>query len=117
MAMASSSPEIGPNVEQNTKADPSKLNEAVQAVRSTSNAGFEQPLYSIFTLNEKRLIVVILSSAALFSPISSTIYYPSLTTLAADLHVSNTLINLTVTSFMVRFNSPSVRVSAVVNLI
>ncbi|OCK95561.1 MFS general substrate transporter, partial [Cenococcum geophilum 1.58] len=57
--------------------------------------------YSIFTLNEKRLIVVILSSAALFSPISSTIYYPSLTTLAADLHVSNTLINLTVTSFMI----------------
>jgi hypothetical protein len=115
--MASSSPEIGLNVEHNTKADPLKLNETIEVARSASNASSEQPLYSIFTLNEKRLIVVILSSAALFSPISSTIYYPSLTTLAADLHVSNTLINLTVTSFMVRFNSPSVHVPVVVNLI
>ncbi|OCL02136.1 MFS general substrate transporter [Glonium stellatum] len=99
--MASPSPEIRPNAEQSIEVDPSKVEETVEAIRSTSNASSEQPPYSIFTLNEKRLIVVILTSAALFSPISSTIYYPSLTTLAADLHVSNTLINLTITSFMI----------------
>ncbi|KAF2471299.1 MFS general substrate transporter, partial [Lindgomyces ingoldianus] len=43
----------------------------------------------------------ILTFASLFSPISSTIYYPALSPLASDLHVSNSLINLTITSFSI----------------
>ncbi|OCK79420.1 putative MFS transporter [Lepidopterella palustris CBS 459.81] len=98
--MATSSAEIRPTTEQIPVSDPEKENEGVQAVRSSSNADPEPP-YSIFTLNEKRWMVLLLTLAALFSPISSTIYYPSLTTLAKDLHVSNSLINLTVTTFMI----------------
>ncbi|KAF2182732.1 putative MFS transporter [Zopfia rhizophila CBS 207.26] len=66
--------------------------------RHTSNA---YSPYSVFTLNEKRFMVFILTIASLFSPISSTIYYPALGSLASELHVSNSLINLTVTSFMI----------------
>ena len=39
--------------------------------------------------------------AAFISPTSANIYFPALNPLAADLHVSNTLINLTLTSYMI----------------
>lgn len=41
------------------------------------------------------------SWAGFFSPVSANIYFPALNTLARDLHVSNTLINLTLTSYMI----------------
>ncbi|KAF2789599.1 MFS general substrate transporter [Melanomma pulvis-pyrius CBS 109.77] len=69
--------------------------------RTKSHAASEQIPYSVFTLNEKRFMVFILTFAALFSPISSTIYYPALGPLAEALHVSNSSINLTITTFMV----------------
>lgn len=50
---------------------------------------------------EKQLIVFTASSAALFSPLSANIYFPIFNTLAKDLNVTNTLINLTVTTYMV----------------
>lgn len=57
--------------------------------------------YSVFTHNQKRFIVFIASWAGFFSPVSSQIYFPALNTLAKDLNVSNSLINLTLTSYMV----------------
>ncbi|KAJ5814358.1 uncharacterized protein N7503_001108 [Penicillium pulvis] len=57
--------------------------------------------YSVFTHNQKRFIVFIASWAGFFSPVSSQIYFPALNTLAKDLHVSNSLINLTLTSYMI----------------
>ena len=50
---------------------------------------------------EKRLIIFAASLAALFSPLAANIYFPIFNVLADDLHVSNTLINLTVTTYMV----------------
>ena len=50
---------------------------------------------------EKQLIIFIGSAAALFSPLSANIYFPIFNVLAKDLQVSNTLINLTVTTYMV----------------
>lgn len=41
------------------------------------------------------------SWAGFFSPVSANIYFPALETLARDLHVSNSLINLTLTSYMI----------------
>lgn len=58
--------------------------------------------YSVFTENQKRFVVFTASWAGFFSPVSSQIYFPALNTLANDLHVSNSLINLTLTSYMVR---------------
>lgn len=60
--------------------------------------------YSVFTVNQRRYIVFTASWAGFFSPVSSQIYFPALNTLAKDLHVSNSLINLTLTSYMVRLS-------------
>ncbi|KAJ9317094.1 hypothetical protein DTO271D3_2833 [Paecilomyces variotii] len=57
--------------------------------------------YSIFSKSQIRYIVFIASWAGFFSPLSSQIYFPALNTLANDLHVSNSLINLTLTSYMI----------------
>jgi MFS family permease len=57
--------------------------------------------YSIFTKAQKRLIVFLIAFAGMFSPLSSFIYYPAITSLSKDLQVSIELINLTITSYMV----------------
>ncbi|KFY14255.1 hypothetical protein V492_02740 [Pseudogymnoascus sp. VKM F-4246] len=57
--------------------------------------------YSVFTVTQKKMIVTTASLASLFSPMATAIYYPSLTTMAKDLHVSDAKINLTVTLFLV----------------
>lgn len=69
--------------------------------RTTTTASSLPPLYSIFTRRQKVFIVSMASWAAFFSPISGQIYLPALNTLAHDLSVSNTLINLTLTSYMI----------------
>ncbi|CAG8933264.1 unnamed protein product [Penicillium salamii] len=57
--------------------------------------------YSVFSDGQRRFIVFMASWAGFFSPVSSQIYFPALNTLAKDLHVSNSLINLTLTSYMI----------------
>ena len=57
--------------------------------------------YSEWGAIEKKFIICMASSAAFFSPLSSNIYYPIFNVLAQDLHVSNTLINVTVTTYLV----------------
>lgn len=59
--------------------------------------------YSIFTTPQKRAIVCTASLCAFFSPITATIYFPALNVIAHDLGVSNSDINLTVTTYLVRF--------------
>ncbi|KAI9730069.1 MAG: hypothetical protein M1834_006061 [Cirrosporium novae-zelandiae] len=62
----------------------------------------EQPLeYTAFSKNEVRFIVFMCSWAGFFSPVSANIYFPALETLAQFLHVSDSLINLTITSYMI----------------
>ena len=58
--------------------------------------------YSVFTVPQKKAIVLSVALSAIFSPMSTTIYLPALNQLAGDLHVSISKINLTVTTFMVR---------------
>ena len=60
-----------------------------------------EPPFSVFGAREKNFIVMIASLAALFSPLSTNIYYPALNTLSTDLHVSLTKINLTITTYLV----------------
>ena len=60
----------------------------------------EEP-YSVFTKRQKWVIAIAASISTFFSPLSSSIYYPAINTVASDLHVSNTLINLTITVFSV----------------
>lgn len=57
--------------------------------------------YSIFTREQKCGIVLLVAFAAVFSPLSSFIYYPARNALAYDLHVSLHEIDLNMTSYMV----------------
>ncbi|KAL7936442.1 major facilitator superfamily domain-containing protein [Trichoderma chlorosporum] len=59
------------------------------------------PRYSIFTLWQKRMLVLAAASTAFFSPISAQIYLPALTQLSDELHVSSAKINLTITTYMI----------------
>ena len=58
--------------------------------------------FSIYTVRQKKMIIIAGSFAAFFSPVSSNIYFPALNTIAKDLHVSLAHINLTVTTYQVR---------------
>jgi multidrug resistance protein len=59
------------------------------------------PVYSAFSTWKKRYIVIMVTWAAFISPTSANIYFPALNPLQADLGVSTTLINLTLTSYMI----------------
>jgi MFS family permease len=59
------------------------------------------PVYSEFSLRQKRYILLMVTWAAFISPTSASIYFPALNPLAAELNVSNALINLTLTSYMI----------------
>ena len=61
----------------------------------------ETPAYSIFTPAEKRYIACLASFSAVFSTISSFIYFPAVTALSKSLHVSIGAINLTITSYFI----------------
>ena len=57
--------------------------------------------YSAFSKSQKKLIIFTAALASTFSPFSANIYYPALNSIAADLHVSASLMNLTITTYMV----------------
>ncbi|SCU82337.1 LAFA_0C10594g1_1 [Lachancea sp. 'fantastica'] len=58
-------------------------------------------LFSIYSKPEKILVAALVSVAASFSGFASNIYFPALPTIAEDLAVSNELVNLTVTTYMI----------------
>jgi citrate synthase len=58
--------------------------------------------YSIFTKPQKRLIILAAAVASTFSPLSANIYLPALNSIAKDLKVTPSQINLTITTYMVR---------------
>jgi hypothetical protein len=60
-----------------------------------------EPPFSIYSSREKKFIVLMASLAALLSPLSANIYYPALNILADELGASLTLINLTITAYLV----------------
>jgi len=59
------------------------------------------PPYSVYTLWEKRLIVLAASLSAFFSPLTAQIYLPALPTLAKEFNVTSSQINLTVTTYLI----------------
>lgn len=69
--------------------------EALSTVQSNS------PPYSVFTLGQKRFIVFLAAWGGFFSPLSANIYFPALTTLTREYNVSSTLMNLTLTSYLI----------------
>ena len=58
-------------------------------------------VYSTFSKTSKRWIAIAASFSAMFSGLSSFIYYPAVTPIAEDLHTSIELVNLTITSYLI----------------
>lgn len=61
----------------------------------------EYKQYSAFSVNEKRAMVAVGSLAAFFSPLSSSIYFPALDTIATALNETTSRIDITVTTYLV----------------
>lgn len=78
-----------------------KAKERAQDLEALATVPSNRPLYSIFTLNQKRFIVFMVAWGGFFSPLSANIYYPALNTLSRELNVSQELLNLTLTSYMI----------------
>ncbi|KAK2000207.1 MFS general substrate transporter [Colletotrichum falcatum] len=57
--------------------------------------------YSIHSSACKRILVLSSSFASLLSPLASCIYYPALNPISQDLHVSDTLVNLSMTTYLI----------------
>ncbi|KAJ5226361.1 MFS general substrate transporter [Penicillium chermesinum] len=57
--------------------------------------------FSVFTVNQRRAMVTVGSLAAFFSPLSSSIYFPALDTIATALSVSTSKIDITVTTYLI----------------
>ncbi|PYH91156.1 MFS general substrate transporter [Aspergillus ellipticus CBS 707.79] len=80
-------------VEKTSASDPEK-----EARQETSP---EQEAFSVFTVNQKRAMVAVGSLASFFSPLSSSIYFPALDTIADALNVTTSKIDLTVTTYLI----------------
>ena len=87
------------------QSENSKLNrEDIKVVASDSTkepAAPELKDYSSFGPWQKKWIVLAATMGAFYSPFSAQIYFPALTSIAQDLHVSNSKVNLTMTTYMV----------------
>jgi hypothetical protein len=74
------------------------------AARSGTTIAEEEPLelpYSVLSERVKVTVILTASFTAIISPISGSIYFPALNSIAADLGVSISLITLTVTTYLV----------------
>ncbi|KAL4752905.1 hypothetical protein BDW72DRAFT_169896 [Aspergillus terricola var. indicus] len=72
---------------------------AMPALMSTTT--MEPRRYSAFSNGQKRLIMIMVTLASFFSPLSGQVYYPVMPTLVENYHLSNALINLTITTYMI----------------
>ncbi|KAJ8064641.1 hypothetical protein OCU04_006964 [Sclerotinia nivalis] len=90
------STEFFDNKEQQDSAVTSSANSLYVAKKES-----EEPPYHIFSMAQKKQLVYLVSFAGLFSPLSSNIYFPSLKEISTDLHVSLSLVSLTVTVYMI----------------
>lgn len=72
--------------------------EDLEAIHPITSNG---PSYSVFGIHQKRYIIFMAAFAGLFSSLSANMYFPALNTLSAALHVSDELIALTLTSYMI----------------
>jgi hypothetical protein len=78
-----------------------KATGTVQPEESTPLLPQHREKYSSFSTAQKTFIVFTAAFASTFSPFSSNIYYPAINSIAHDLHVTASMMNLTITAYMV----------------
>jgi hypothetical protein len=81
------------------KAD-RNLEGAIELQKPESHNILEPP-YSIFPKWQRIIFVYVASLAAFISPVSSSIFLPALSYIAADLNTTISKVNLTITTYMV----------------
>lgn len=84
--------------------DFSQPNHLLQIGPSVENS---DPPYTVFSYWEKVGIIILVSFLAMISPLSSTVFLPAIPSIAKDMDVSISLVNLTVTTYLVRNLLPS----------
>ncbi|TVY68736.1 Itaconate transport protein, partial [Lachnellula suecica] len=67
---------------------------------NATNTANDDP-WSVWSTRSKKAIIFSGSFASLLSPLSSQIYFPALEPIAKDLHVSNTLVNLSISTYII----------------
>jgi predicted MFS family arabinose efflux permease len=90
--------------EDDTTQDAATDKQSPPAECDVEKSASEQPSpppHSIFTYRQKCLIVTMVSIASFFSPLSANIYFPALDTLSKDFNTSESIMNLTLTSYMI----------------
>ncbi|KAH2787171.1 hypothetical protein KXW38_004415 [Aspergillus fumigatus] len=88
--------------QERTAENPHLLPETVKVTGvHASAAAATGPPYCILSERKKIFVILLVSFAAIISPISSSIYFPALNSLAKDLNVSVSLINITITTYLI----------------
>jgi Na+/melibiose symporter-like transporter len=85
--------------EVDLQAQDSKSEETATESRESTLAS--EPPFSVFTPGQKRWIAWMASFGAMFSTLNSYIYFPAVVPMARDLNVSVTMINLTITCYLI----------------
>ncbi|CAK4024176.1 related to dityrosine transporter [Lecanosticta acicola] len=80
---------------------PDGQNERQQDVERLQTTTTNTPVWSVFSTQQKRFIVFMVALAGFFSPLSANIYFPALNTLAADFGTTESVMNLTLTTYMI----------------
>lgn len=70
-------------------------------LEALSTVPSNRPPFTVFTPGQRKFIVFMASCGGFFSAASANIYFPALNALSADFHESSTLINLTLTTYMI----------------
>ena len=78
--------------------DSSQAMQGDALARVASGSG---PPHSIFSKSSKIFIVFLVSLSALVSPFAATLFYPALNVLAKQLNVTQSMVNLSITTYMV----------------
>lgn len=73
----------------------------LEAQKSTTAEADGGRAHSAFGKYEKLFIIVMVTLASFFSPLSGQIYYPVMPTLVRSYHLTTALINLTITTYMI----------------
>lgn len=91
-------PETNPDVEKEAENETPK--DSPEALTKTSTTLSQKP-YTSFTTPQKWFIVSMATAASFFSPLSGQIYFPVLPVLTQNYHLSQTLLNISVTTYMI----------------
>lgn len=79
---------------------PQDTEEAVD-VEALAHVESSEPIYSVFGKNQKRLIIFLAGLGAFYSPLAATVYFPALNDISTDLHITNEMAQLTLTTYMI----------------